>query len=148
MRADFAFWTRVQVRWGDMDAFGHVNHAVFFTYCESARIAFFAAVDTDGLAAAAGPGQRLGPGLVSASLDFRRQVRYPADLDVGVRVGRIGGKSYTLDYGLFVAGDDEVVAEGTSVVVWVDYAARGGLGEALALPDALRRRLEAHRTPG
>lgn len=145
MRADYRFWTPVQVRWGDMDAFGHVNNAVFFTYCESARIAFFAAVDTDGLAAAAGPDQRLGPGLVSASLDFRRQVHYPAEVDVGLRVGRIGGKSYTLEYALFVA--DDVVAEGTSVVVWVDYAARGGLGEALALPDALRDRLEGFRAP-
>jgi acyl-CoA thioester hydrolase len=143
VRSDFRFFTRVQVRWGDMDAFGHVNNAVFFTYCESARIAFFAAVDIDGLAAAAGPGQRLGPGLVSASLDFRRQVHYPAEVDVGLRVGRIGGKSYPLEYALFVA--DDVVAEGTSVVVWVDYAARGGAGEALALPDTLRGRLEGFR---
>lgn len=145
MRSGFKLFTPQQVRWGDMDAFGHVNNAVFFTYCESARIAFFAAVDTAGLAAAAGPGQRLGPGLVSASLDFRRQVHYPADIDVGLRVGRIGGKSYTLEYGLFVAGADEVVAEGTSVVVWVDYAAKGGLGEALPLPEALRGRLETYR---
>jgi acyl-CoA thioester hydrolase len=35
------------VRWGDMDAFGHVNNAAFFTYCESARISYFEAIELD-----------------------------------------------------------------------------------------------------
>lgn len=35
------------VRWGDMDAMGHVNNAAFFTYCESARMSYFAAIEID-----------------------------------------------------------------------------------------------------
>lgn len=141
MRAGFRHWTKVPVRWGDMDAFGHVNNATYFTYCESARIRLFEDLDLDGLAATEGPGRRLGPGLVAASLSFRKQVKYPADLEVGLRVSKVGTKSFTVEYAVLRAGEDEAVADGASVIVWVDYDARGGEGEALPLPAVLRERL-------
>jgi acyl-CoA thioester hydrolase len=40
-RADFRFWWPVTVRWGDMDAMGHVNNIIYFQYLESARIGYF-----------------------------------------------------------------------------------------------------------
>ena len=43
-RSDFRHWVTVLVHWGDMDAFGHVNNAKYFTYCESARISYFEAI--------------------------------------------------------------------------------------------------------
>ena len=83
-------------------------------------------------------GGKLGPALVTATCNFHQQVRHPATLDVGLAVSRIGGKSFTLDYGLFRRGEDAPVADGSSVVVWTDY----GAGRALPLPDALRTALE------
>jgi acyl-CoA thioester hydrolase len=145
MRSGYVHWTRELVRWGDMDAFGHVNNAVFFTYCESARIRLFQALDLEGLAR--GQPGKLGPGLVNASVNYRRQVHYPAELDVGLRIARVGGKSFTVEYGVFLAGADAPVADGASVLVWMDYAARGGEGEALTLPDVLRERLKAFEAP-
>ncbi|RMG17551.1 MAG: acyl-CoA thioesterase [Planctomycetota bacterium] len=123
------------MRWGDMDALGHVNNVAYFVYCESARMAFFAALELESYS----EGGRQGPALVSASCTFRQQVRHPATLEVGVRVARIGGRSFTLDYGLYRRGEEEPVAEGSSVVVWIDYAA----GKALPLPTKLRSALEA-----
>lgn len=146
-RASYPHWTRETVRWGDMDAFGHVNNAVFFTYCETSRIRLFEALDLAGLAAAGPPGTRLGPGLVSATVDFRRQVKYPADLEVGLRVAKVGTKSFTLEYGMFLAGGSEPAATGSSVVVWMDYAGRGGQGEALPIPEVLRGRLARFAPP-
>lgn len=146
MSTDYPFSTRIQVRWGDMDALGHVNNAVYFTYCETARMAWWEGLTSlGGLEVEAAPGQRVGPGLVSASLDFKRQVRAPAEVDVGLRVTRIGGKSFGCAYGLYlVGGDGGPVATGASVMVWMDYAAHGGRGQALPLPEPLRRALAAY----
>ena len=89
-RAQFPFWHEIVVRWGDMDAQGHVNHTVYFTYCEPARIALLRKLGFQGKLA----GLAEGPTLGSASCDFKRQVVYPATLDVGVRVEKIGRRSF------------------------------------------------------
>lgn len=133
MRERFHLWIAVPVRWGDMDAFGHVNNAKYFTFCESARIAYFEAI---GL----GPQTTTpvhGPSVVTATCNFRRQVHYPATLEVGVRAARIGRTSFPLEYGIFVEGTDELVADGSSVVVWVDY----GAGKSTPLPEDLKQRI-------
>ncbi len=135
MRQDFKVWVTIPVRWGDMDALGHVNNALFFTYCESARIRYFEVVGLDDFR----EHDRQGPGLVTAMCNFRRQVHYPATLEVGARATRLGSKSFTLEYEIFPQGSDEPVADGSSVAVWVDYAA----SKALPLPDALRERIHA-----
>jgi acyl-CoA thioester hydrolase len=132
-RDRFRRWVQLEVRWADMDALGHVNNAAYFTYCESARMDLFAALGLEAMT----EGGAHGPALVTAGCTFRRQVHHPATLDVGVVVARVGGKSFTLDYGLFRVGEDAPVAEGTSVVVWTDYEA----GAALPLPEALRQAL-------
>ena len=124
----YRLWITQVVRWGDLDAFGHVNNANYFVYCESARIAFFTAIDLKALT----EDGTLGPALVTATCNFKQQVHHPATLEVGLAVSRIGGKSFTLEYGLF--SGDELVCDGSSVVVWVDYTK----GTSLALPDALR----------
>ncbi len=135
-RAQFPFWTTIEVRWGDMDAMGHVNNTVYFTYCESARIELLKAVggrrkDED---------SATGPTLVSTSCDYRREVRFPARLDLGVRVERMTERSFALEYGLFFHGTDELAAVARSVNAWVDYAAK----KAIPLPDELRAALSAY----
>ena len=121
----------IPVRWGDMDAFGHVNNIVYFQYCESARIAYLDALDLD--ACRQKPGDA--PGLVAANLNFRKQVRYPAILRVTANVTAISRRSITFSYTLRDTADDSPVADGTSVAVWVDYE----LGQALAIPEPLRK---------
>lgn len=118
-----------QIRWGDLDALGHVNNIIFFQFCESARIAYFDAIGLEQLK------QRPtdGPGMVSGQLNFRRQLRYPGNVQVSAHVTKIGQRSFTLTYELRDAADAEIVADGDSVCVWVDYAA----GRALPLPDEL-----------
>lgn len=137
MRDRFRVWESITVHWGDMDALGHVNNARYFTYCETARFRYFGEV---GLAEL-GEGGRFGPMLVSATCNFRRQVRYPAVLEVGTRTSRIGTTSFTMEYGIFEAagtgGTGEPAAEGSAVVVWVDY----GSGRPQPLPAVLRERL-------
>lgn len=132
---EFSHFITAPVRWADMDSMGHVNNAVYFTFCESARMSYFEAIEMTRHAEATSHG----PALASASLDFRQQVHYPAELEIGVRCPRIGTKSFQLDYLLLRRGDGEVVAEGTSVIAWVDY----DRGRAIPLPDTLRRAIRA-----
>lgn len=137
-RAAFRLLEPIVVRWGDVDQMGHVNNAKYFTYCESARMSYFAAIDLPRHRA----NERHGPALVAASLDFRRQVHWPAELEVGVRTAEVGRSSFRHEYAIFRRGGGEVVAEGSGVVAWVDYAA----GRAIPLPDGLReaiRRFES-----
>lgn len=140
MRSEFNFFHPVTVRWADMDSFSHVNNAVYFTYCESARMAYFEAIRLD----EARTPPSLGPALAQASLNFRRQVHFPAELEVGARAARVGGSSFQLDYAIFQKSDDGsdtelVVAEGSSVVVWIDY----DVGRSVPLPDDLKQRIYA-----
>lgn len=129
LRQRYKFWVPIPVRWGDMDCYGHVNNAVYFTYCESARLAYFERI---GMLSGQFPDTHK-PALVHASLNFRKQVVYPAELEVGARVPRIGTKSFTIDIAIVYKGTDDVVADGSSVIAWTDYA----VNRAIPLPDRL-----------
>ena len=74
------------VRWGDMDAYGHVNHALFWRYLESARIALFE--DLCGAAVAL-------PTLVVAEVRCRylAELRYPATVTVHSALQKVRGGS-------------------------------------------------------
>lgn len=126
---------RISVRWGDMDSMGHVNNAKYFTYCESARMSYFHAVRMDNHREEG----RYGPALAAASLDFRRQVRYPAELEVHTRVVEIGRSSFRMEFALLLAGTGERAADGTGVIVWVDYTT----GRSAPLPDGLRESIRS-----
>lgn len=133
MRDAFQVWITLDVRWGDMDAFQHVNNAAYFTYCESARIRYFDVLDLESHRA----GESHGPAVVSATCNFHRQVHYPATLEVGVRTVHLGRTSFTLDYVILRRENDEVVADGSSVVVWIDY----DRGKSIPVPDRLKARI-------
>jgi len=127
---------RVPLRWSDMDSLGHVNNAVYFTYCETARMGLF-----DRLRLADYVGE-VGPVVVTASCTFKQQLKYPATLAVEVRCSRVGRTSFTLTYELRrLTGEGEPEAEpvctGESVVVWIDF----GAGSSVPVPDGLRAAL-------
>jgi acyl-CoA thioester hydrolase len=120
-----------------MDSIGHVNNAKYLTYCESARMSYFRAVGMD----AYREGGRFGPALAAAHLNFRQQVRYPAQLAVAARVSEIGRTSFRMEYAITYADASSggTVADGFGVIVWVDY---GGGGRPTPLPAELRAAIE------
>ena len=132
-RDSYTFWDTQQVRWGDMDAQGHVNNTVYFVYCESARTAWFRHLGLDDLR---DPSQ--GPALIDAQCTYRQQVHYPATLEVGVRVAKVRNRSFTLEYGIYLHGEPKPAARGSSAIVWIDFAA----GKAVQLPQRLRDALQ------
>ena len=136
-RAQYKYWKTIEVRWGDMDSQGHVNNTVYFIYCESARVELIRKTGFKGKQS----GGTEGPALVSTSCDFKRQVVYPATLDVGVRVERLGRRSFEMSYGIFFHGTDQLAATARSINAWVEYAAE----RAVELPDYFRKALAEYQ---
>jgi acyl-CoA thioester hydrolase len=132
-RSDFAHFVSLPVQWGDMDTLGHVNNAIYFRYVESGRIAYFNAVGAD--AGLGGGGE--GPILADIQCSFIGQLRYPAQIDIGTRTAKIGTKSFAVEAGIFLAGEDAPVATSKAVVVWFDYVNQ----RTAPLPDTLRQRV-------
>jgi acyl-CoA thioester hydrolase len=125
------FVHREPVRFRDLDGMGHVNNAVFSTYLEQARLAWFSqerfgAVDELPL------GDVI---LARTEIDFRSPVQAGETVEVAVRPARVGTKSFELAYELRAAG--RLVAEAKSVLVGYDYRR----GESTPIPDRWKRRL-------
>ena len=126
-----AFVHEEQVRFRDLDPMGHVNNAVFLTYLEQARVAFFAE-----MGAATGLDD-MNMIVARVEIDFKAPVRLGQEVEVSVRASRFGTKSFDLDYELRVEG--ELVAVAKSVQVAYDYNRR----EPVPVPAEWREKLSA-----
>ncbi|MBI2312149.1 MAG: acyl-CoA thioesterase [Betaproteobacteria bacterium] len=122
---------RIPLRWGDMDAFGHVNNTVYFRYMEQARIGWLEAIGIDMNAPTEGPV------IINASCTFLKQLVYPGVLEVKMHGGAPGKSSVMSYYEIRVEGDDTLYAEGAAKVVWVDHS----LGKSCPIPDWVRKHL-------
>ncbi len=124
---------RIPIRWGDMDAMGHVNNTVYFRYMEQARISWFDALVPDHEA-----WKYTGIVIVNASCHYRRPITYPGTVEVKLHVGRVGGSSVETYYELRVDDDPTPYADGAAVVVFVSMATQ----KPARIPDEIRARLE------
>jgi len=119
------FRHRLSVRFRDCDALGHVNHAVYLTYCEQARFLLWRAQLQFAVrpSAAHGVGAPPRPGfiLARAEVDYRAQVRYGDEIEVQLSLAGIGRTSFTYTYELKDVATDRVVASARTVLVLFDY---------------------------
>jgi acyl-CoA thioester hydrolase len=120
----------IPIRWGDMDAMGHVNNTVYFRYMEQARISWF-----DGLGVRPNP-RGTGPVIINASCTFMKQLVYPGEVEVRTYAGKVGNSSFETWLEMRPSYDPETVyAEGAAKVVWVDF----DKGKSIALPEKIRQ---------
>ncbi len=131
--ADFPVMVGVPVAWGDMDALGHVNNAVYFRYFETARIEFFAQLGLGSVGQSSG----IGPILHSASCRFRIPLTHPDTVAVGAQIGEVGDDRFVMRYRAVSHQHGAVAADGESLIVTFDYAT----GSKARVPDDLRARL-------
>lgn len=128
----------IPIRWGDMDAMGHVNNTVYFRYLETLRIEWFNRLGcTPGLGS-----DSVGPVIINAFCSFLRQLEYPGEVlarhYVGTGPGAMGRS--TLDTYATLERLDQpgvVHAEGGATVVWTDFRAQ----KSVPIPDDMRQRL-------
>lgn len=126
---------RLVVQWGELDALGHVNHARYLTWMESARIELLRRVGLATVGEVA-----CGPILAHVRCDYLVPVHFPAEVEVGVRVTSLGRTSVGMAYEVTDAlgAEGRVHARGESVLVMYDFQR----GEKVPVPDALRPLLE------
>jgi acyl-CoA thioester hydrolase len=129
----YRFRHAVPVRFRDLDPMGHAHHSLVLIYIEEARAAYWRAVaersgvdDIDYI-------------LGDVSLRFLGRIFFPATLEVGVRVSRLGGSSFDMEYAL--RGEDgTLLATARSTQVMFDYEA----GRSKPIPPAVRQRITEH----
>lgn len=104
------------IRFGDLDAQGHVNNAVFATWFETGRVAMFRDGD-------------LGIGVANATyvlvrqeIDFLRELRWPGNVVIGTALAEFGRSSFTVAQAVFAG--DECAAAGRATLVMLDTATR------------------------
>ena len=123
---------RIPLRWGDMDAMGHVNNTMYFRFMEQARIGWFDALIPERRA-----WLETGIVIVSASCNYKRPMVYPGTVEVKLFVGAPGGSSVPTYYEMHLEGDRHLCADGAAVVVFIDIAKQ----KPLRIPEGIRARL-------
>ena len=123
----------IEVRFRDLDALGHVNNAVYLTYLESARIAYWMHVTRrSGLDA-------LDMILARVEIDYRSPLSYGEQVDVTVRCASMRRSSFVLEFTATERAAGRLVAEARKVLVHYDHAA----ARSNPLPAELRALLKA-----
>ena len=129
----FRVVTPLVPRFRDTDAMGHLNNAVYVTYFEVARTAYWKALTGDR------DYQKVPFILAHTTIDFRSPAFVHETLLVGIRVSRLGTKSFECAYRVEDEATGRLVCEGRSVQVIFDYARNA----SFPLPDALREKVRA-----
>jgi acyl-CoA thioester hydrolase len=118
--ATLVFQTILPMRWGDMDAMGHMNNTLYFRFMEETRIQWF------GLCGFEPNPQGEGPVIINAACSFLRQFEYPNTILCRHYVGEIGRSSFETYVDMLPADNpnDAPWAQGSAKCVWVNFPAQ------------------------
>lgn len=118
----------IPIRWGDMDAMGHVNNAVYFRFLEQARIEWYAHIGREKEAG-------METVVVNAHCSFMVALAYPGEVEIRTYAGAPGRSSFEILQEIRRTDTPDILcARGGARVVWVDKAT----GKSAPLPDTVR----------
>ena len=133
--AGYRVVVELPVAWGEMDSYQHVNNVVYFRYFENARLEYFRRLDWFEYERQTG----IGPILAATQARFRKPLTYPDTIWVTARVVTIESDRFHLEHIVVSKRLGAVAAEGKGTVVTYHH----GEGHKIAMPEELRRRIEA-----
>ena len=113
---EYPLHVEIETRWRDLDAFGHVNNAVFATYIETARGTLFKKWNL--------PFDGKGQSLIVASItiNYHQQLKHPSSIIIGQKITRIGNTSFDVESALFNKNNmEEAIATAKVIVVCFDF---------------------------
>ena len=123
---------RLAIRWGDMDALGHLNNTTYFRYLETVRIDWARSIGCRP------DPQGQGIVIINAFCTFYKQLEYPGDILVKMYVSDVGRTSFESWATIERADEPGVVhAAGGATTVWVEFPAQ----KSAPLPDWFRAHL-------
>lgn len=126
-----AYVQSIPIRFSDIDALNHVNHAVTLTYCETVRCDWFVAHGYPSMA-------DLPFIIASAHVEYKAPIPKDADLEVAMTVPKVGTKSWEFDYAVRDSRSGTLFATCKTVQVAYDYKA----GRTIEIPATLRAKLQ------
>ena len=129
MRSEFSELRTITTRWEDEDVYGHVNNVVYYSFFDTAVNGYLIeATGTDIRSLDA-------VGVVAENgCQFLRQLSFPADVQAGLAVEKLGNSSIVYRIGLFQGESDEPAAIRRFVHVYVTNEGRA----VTPVPDAIR----------
>jgi acyl-CoA thioester hydrolase len=131
--AGFPVIVEQNVVWGDMDAYQHVNNAVYFRYFENARVEYFRRLDWFAFEEATG----IGPILAATQARFRRPLTYPDAIAIGARLLNLQEDRFDLEHKIVSRAQATVVTTGHGTIVTYHHAH----GKKVPMPEELRKRI-------
>ncbi len=129
---------RLDTRWMDNDAYGHLNNVVYYSLFDTAVNAMLIEAGVLDIQRGAVIGL-----VVETHCNFFGSIAFPQAVDAGIRVGQIGESSVRYEIGLFADGASETAARGHFVHVYVERESR----RPTPLPAPLRRLLDQMQNP-
>lgn len=132
----FNFYHPMEVRYGDIDAQGHLNNASFLTFFEQARIQYLVHL---GLFDPQHSFMEVGVIVADIHIAYRKPVLWGAPIKVGVRTSKLGNKSMIVSQVVADAKSGDIYAEGEVVLVTFDYKTNS----SMPIPASWREKIQA-----
>jgi acyl-CoA thioester hydrolase len=129
----YTYYHPITVRFADLDPQSHVNNAAYLTYLESARLGYY---EEAGIWIHE-KGMQTGMVVAHIDIDYLAPIRFGEAIQVGLRLERMGTKSFTLAFLIESMPEGTPVASGTSVMVPYDAKA----GKSIPIPADWRQKI-------
>jgi|TARA_B110000914_G_scaffold136881_1_gene119735 acyl-CoA thioester hydrolase len=127
--------TEIKVKWGEMDAFQHLNNTVYIRYIEDGRIDLLEKLGMSSDMKTF----NIGPILASIQCDYLAPVTYPDTVIVFSTATQTGAKKIELEHKLWSTQQNRLVAKGIGIGVYYDYKAL----KSCVIPDFIAAKLAA-----
>tara|TARA_A100001015_G_scaffold45349_1_gene50006 strand:+ start:1240 stop:1650 length:411 start_codon:yes stop_codon:yes gene_type:complete len=126
-RSQFSFFTEINTRWRDLDAFNHINHAMYLTYLETGRFDFLNDI------------KELKKSLIMASIsiDYHKQGYHPSKLFIGQKIVSIGNTSFKMLASVFNNEEDLPLVSSLTVLVCFDFKKQ----KSFPVPEIIRNKI-------
>lgn len=124
---------KLRIDWSELDLFGHVNNVVFYRYIQSARVRFWEQIGLYELFER----NKIAPLLASASIDFKKPLKYPGTAIIQYEPAFVKNTSFGLGYTILNEQND-TVALGKDIMVLFDFSENS----KLVISDNLRENID------
>jgi acyl-CoA thioester hydrolase len=132
-RSAYRHFLRINTRWMDNDAYGHVNNVVYYSWFDTVVNEYLVRRGVLDIAGSSVIGL-----VVETQCRYFSELAFPQPVDLGLRIGRLGTSSVRYEIGVFAEGELAAAAQGHFIHVYVDRATR----RPTPLPAPLRAALE------
>jgi acyl-CoA thioester hydrolase len=128
-RDDYRYFLSITTRWMDNDVYGHINNVQYYSYFDTAVNRFLIEQGVLDIH----EGEVIGL-VVETHCNYFTSAAFPQDIDAGIRVGHLGNSSVRYEIGLFVQEQEDAIARGHFIHVYVDRKSQ----KPVTIPDDLR----------